>query len=80
MRSTSVFNYVWGRFDPAARSFAILRIGLIAVALGVIVDASGVLSLFDHRAPPATNTDTMADATAVRVQAQLRRGRDRSPE
>ena len=41
MRSTSIFNYVWGRFDPAARSFAIVRIGLVAVAIGVIANASG---------------------------------------
>jgi hypothetical protein len=69
MHSPSIFSYVWGRFDPAARFLVAVRIGLVAIAIGVIANASGILSSFDHPAPRATNTDTVADATSVRVQA-----------
>ena len=65
MHSTSIYNYVWGRFDPPARFIVGIRIGLVAIAIGVIA----VVSSFNHPAPRTTNTDTIADATSVSVQA-----------
>ena len=69
MHPSRIFSHVWGRFDPAARFVVIVRVSLVAIAVGVIADASDIRSWFEHAAPSPANTDAVADATAVRVQA-----------
>src|SRR5271170_4259199 len=73
MHSTGIFNYVWGRFDPAARLVVVVRVGLVLTALGVIAaaSASSVLSFGDYLASRVTDTAAASASSVVSFGDQL---------